>query len=135
MFDLIQVAHKMDIIYLKDLETHPIVGVYAWERAVRQTISFDLEMASNIGLAAKTDDIAHALNYKEVADRVIAFVEKSQFQLIETLAEEVAELIMREFKVPWLRLKLSKAGAVRDVADLGLIIERGSLKTEPLGFG
>lgn len=114
----------MDIIYLKQLKAQPIVGVYEWERRVRQTIHFDLELATDISVAIKTDDVAYALNYKDVADRVIRFVESSRFKLIETMAEEVAEMLMREFRVPWLRLKISKAGAVREVTDLGLIIER-----------
>lgn len=125
MIDLLQVAPQMDIIYLKDLKTCPIVGVFDWERKVRQTISIDLEMATDIRVAAKTDDIGYALNYKSVSRRVVEFVESRRFKLIETMAEELAGVLMKEFKIPWLRLTISKAGAVRDVSDLGLVIERG----------
>ncbi len=121
-----QIANTMDIIYLKALKTCPIVGVYPWERKVRQTIYLDLELATDIKVAVKTDDVAYALNYQSVAKRVIHFVETSHFRLLETLADELAKLIMREFKVPWVRITLSKPGAVREVDDLGLIIERGS---------
>ena len=116
----------MDIIYLKDLRINTIVGIYEWERRTRQTVIFDIEMGADISKAAGTDAIEDTLNYKAVAKRVISFVENSDFQLIETLAERVAEVLLREFKVPWLRLSLNKQGAVRDVRDVGVIIERGS---------
>ena len=115
----------MDIVYIRDLRVDTVIGVYDWERRIKQTLSFDLDMATDIRKAAATDDLQFALNYKAVSDRVIAFVEARQPQLIETLAEEVAQIILTEFSVPWLRLKLSKAGAVSAAGDLGIIIERG----------
>lgn len=116
----------MDTIFIRQLEIHTIIGIYNWERSVRQKVVFDLEMATDIRKAAASDDIAHALNYKAVAKRVIAFVETSEFQLVETLAERTAALIMAEFDVPWLRLTLNKLGAVRGSRDVGIIIERGA---------
>ena len=116
----------MDTIFIRQLEIHTIIGIYNWERSVRQKVVFDLEMATDIRKAAASDDIAHALNYKAVAKRVIAFVETSEFQLVETLAERTAALIMEEFDVPWLRLTLNKLGAVRGSRDVGIIIERGA---------
>ena len=116
----------MDIVYIRDLRIDTIVGIYDWEREIRQTISLDLEMASDISKAAATDDIQYALNYKAVAKRLIAFVEQSEFLLVETMAEEIAKIVMSEFQVPWLKLRLSKPGAVRGSKDVGLIIERGS---------
>ncbi|MGK2913445.1 MAG: dihydroneopterin aldolase [Porticoccaceae bacterium] len=116
----------MDIVYIRDLRIDTIIGIYDWEREVRQTISIDLEMAADIRKAAVTDDIQYALNYKAVAKRLIAFVEGCQPLLVERLAEEIAAIVINEFKVPWLRLRLSKPGALRGAQDVGILIERGS---------
>ena len=115
----------MDIIYLKDLRIDTIIGVYDWERRTRQTIILDVEIAADISKAAKTDKIEDTLNYKAVAKRLISFVENSEFQLVETLAEHVAEVLLNDFNIPWLRLTVNKQGAVRGVRDVGVIIERG----------
>ncbi|MEN0038500.1 MAG: dihydroneopterin aldolase [Cellvibrio sp.] len=116
----------MDIVYIRDLRIDTIIGIYDWEREVRQTVSIDLEMASDIRKAAETDDIQYALNYKAVSKRLIAYVENRNALLVETLAEEIAQVIRTEFNVPWLRLRLSKPGAIRGARDVGLIIERGA---------
>ncbi|WP_231758602.1 dihydroneopterin aldolase [Microbulbifer elongatus] len=116
----------MDIVYIRDLKVDTIIGIYDWEREVRQTVSLDLEMAFDIGEAARTDNIEHTLNYKAVAKRLIAFIEGSEFLLVETMAEQAADIVRKEFKVSWLRLRLSKPGAVRGARDVGVIIERGS---------
>ncbi|PUA28830.1 MAG: dihydroneopterin aldolase [Cellvibrio sp. 79] len=121
----------MDIVYIRDLRIDTIIGIYDWEREVRQTVSIDLEMASDIRKAAETDDIQHALNYKAVSKRLIAYVENRNALLVETLAEEISQVIRTEFNVPWLRLRLSKPGAIRGARDVGLIIERG---TRPEGL-
>jgi dihydroneopterin aldolase len=118
----------MDIIYLKDLRIDTIIGIYDWERRTRQTIILDIEMGTDIAKSAKTDDIKDTLNYKAVAKRIISFVENSEYQLVETLAERIAEILLDEFSVPWLRLTLNKQGAVRGVRDVGVIIERSKKK-------
>lgn len=115
----------MDIVYIRDLRVDTIIGIYDWERQVRQTISLDLEMASDIRRAARTDDIQYALNYKAVSKRLIAYLEERDAQLVESLAEEVAAIVREEFGVPWVRLRLSKPGALRGAHDVGLVIERG----------
>jgi dihydroneopterin aldolase len=115
----------MDIVYIRDLKIGTVIGIYDWERRIRQTISIDLEMATDIRQAAGSDSIDDALNYKAVAKRLISFVEAAEFQLVETLAEKIAEIVQGEFSVPWLRLQLSKPGAVRGSKDVGIIIERG----------
>ena len=115
----------MDIIYLHDLRIDTVIGVFDWERRVRQTVIIDLEMAADIRRAAASDDLADTLNYKAVAKRLIDFVGHSEFQLVETLAERAAELLLKEFGVPWLRLRVNKQGAVRGARDVGVIIERG----------
>lgn len=115
----------MDIVYIRDLKVNTIIGIYDWEREIRQTVSLDLEMATDIRRAGRTDHIDDTLNYKAVAKRLIAFIEASEFQLVETLAERVAVIVREEFAVPWLRLRLSKPGAVRGARDVGVVIERG----------
>ncbi|HXH03694.1 MAG TPA: dihydroneopterin aldolase [Candidatus Competibacteraceae bacterium] len=115
----------MDIIFIRDLRIETVIGIYDWERQIRQTVSIDLELGADIRRAAHSDNIDDTLSYKTVAKRLIQFVENSQFLLVEALAEQIAELVMREFGVPWLRLTLSKPGAVRGAQAVGVIIERG----------
>ncbi|MGD2113228.1 MAG: dihydroneopterin aldolase [Gammaproteobacteria bacterium] len=115
----------MDTVFITDLRIETLIGIYGWERKIRQTISLDLEMGADIRAAAATDAIEDTLNYKAVAKRLIAFVEASEFQLVETLAERIADIVLGEFSVPWLRLTVHKPGAVRGSRDVGVIIERG----------
>jgi dihydroneopterin aldolase len=118
----------MDIIYLRDLRIDTVIGVYRWEREVKQTLVIDLELGTDIRPAAKSDAVADTLNYKDIAKRVTAFVEQSRYQLVEALAEAVANLVLDEFPVPWLRLSVNKQGAVRGVRDLGVVIVRHRLE-------
>jgi dihydroneopterin aldolase len=115
----------MDIVYIRDLRIETIIGIYDWEREVKQTVSLDLEMVHDIRKAADTDDIQYALNYKSIAKRLIAFIEGSEFLLVERMAEEVAAIVLNEFSVPWLRLRVSKPGALRGSKDVGILIQRG----------
>lgn len=115
----------MDIVYIRELEIETVIGIYDWERRIRQIVSLDLDMASDIRRAAQAEDIDRALDYKAVSKRLIAFVEGSEYQLIETLAEKIARIVLEEFDVAWLRLRLGKPGAVTGARDVGVIIERG----------
>jgi dihydroneopterin aldolase len=115
----------MDIVFIRDLRIDTVIGIYDWEREIRQTVVFDLEMGADIALAAATDAIEDTLDYKAVSKRLIEFVSGSKFQLVETLAERCATLVLEEFKVPWVRLTLNKVGAVSAARDVGVIIERG----------
>ena len=115
----------MDIVYINKLRADTVIGVYAWERSVRQSVVLDLELASDNRRAAASDSIADALDYATLSDRVLSFIEGSEFQLIETMAEQVAAIVMAEFGVPWLRLRLAKPGAVAQAAEVGVLIERG----------
>nr|VFK39984.1 MAG: dihydroneopterin aldolase [Candidatus Kentron sp. TC]VFK50447.1 MAG: dihydroneopterin aldolase [Candidatus Kentron sp. TC]VFK55867.1 MAG: dihydroneopterin aldolase [Candidatus Kentron sp. TC] len=116
----------MDIIYLHGLRVDAIIGIFPWERQIRQTIFFDLDIAGDVRKAAATDRIEDATDYKAIARRIIDFVGKSEFQLVETLAEEVAKIVMEEFQAPWLRLRVNKVGAIRGARDVGVVIERGT---------
>lgn len=115
----------MDIVYINELKVDTVIGIFDWERRIRQTVSLDLEMATDVGKAAASDDIADALDYKAIGKRIIAFVQASEFQLVETLAERVARLVLEEFSVPWLKLRVGKPGALRGSRDVGVVIERG----------
>jgi dihydroneopterin aldolase len=116
----------MDIVYIRDLEIKTIIGIFDWEREQRQLVCLNLEMATDNRRAAASDAIEDALDYKSVAKRLIDFVEASEFFLVETLAERVAEIVLTEFKVPWVKLQLGKPGAVTGSTDVGVIIERGN---------
>lgn len=116
----------MDTVYIEGLKTDAVIGVYDWERSIRQTLVLDLELASDNRAAAATDGIADAVDYDAISKRILAYVQASEFELIETLAERVAAIVLSEFNIPWLRLKLSKPGAVAEANDVGVIIERGS---------
>ncbi|HEY4582664.1 MAG TPA: dihydroneopterin aldolase, partial [Lysobacter sp.] len=106
------------------LEIEALIGIYDWERRVRQPLVFDLEMAFDNRVPAASDDIAHTLDYKAVSTRIREYVSQSGFGLVETLAERVAEIVLAEFPVQRLRLKLSKPGAVRGARAVGVMIER-----------
>nr|VFJ57498.1 MAG: dihydroneopterin aldolase [Candidatus Kentron sp. FW]VFJ62799.1 MAG: dihydroneopterin aldolase [Candidatus Kentron sp. FW] len=114
----------MDIIYLHGLRIDTIIGLFPWERQIRQTIILDLDMAGDVAKTAATDRIEDTIDYKAIAKRIIDFVGKSEFQLVETLAETVAGIVIEEFQVSWLRLRVNKAGAIRGAQDVGVIIER-----------
>jgi dihydroneopterin aldolase len=116
----------MDIVFIEDLRVDAVIGIYDWERRVRQTLSFDIEMAFDNTRPAASDDIALTLNYKDVSKRLIDYVGGSSFGLVETLAERCAAIIREEFGVSWVRLKLSKPGAVRGAKAVGVRIERGT---------
>jgi len=115
----------MDIVFIQDLQIETVIGIYDWERKIRQIVSLDIEMASDIKKAAKTDKIDDTLSYKDVAKRLIEFVEQSEYELVEALAEEICRIVLDEFDVPWVRLTLHKPGAVRGSKSVGVIIERG----------
>ena len=113
-----------DTIFLHELTVETIIGVEDWERKIRQTVSIDLEMGADIRRAAESDSIDDALNYKAVAKRVQKFVAESDFQLVETMAEKIADLVLQEFEVPWIQVRVSKPGAIRGANDVGVLINR-----------
>jgi dihydroneopterin aldolase len=114
----------MDTIFLRELKVETIVGIWDWERKIRQTVSIDLEMATDIRAAAASDSIDDALDYKLVAKRVQQFVADSSFQLVETLAEKIAEVVLNDFDMPWVEVRVSKPGAIRGARDVGVSIRR-----------
>ncbi len=115
----------MDKIFLNELKVDTVIGLWEWERRIRQTVVIDLEMSADIAKAAATDDVADTLNYKLVAKRVQEFVAGSSFKLVETLAENIASIVRDEFDVAWVRVRVNKPGAIRGSRDVGVLIERG----------
>ena len=115
----------MDIIFLSELKVDTTIGIWEWERRIRQTVIIDLEMSADIASAAATDEVADTLNYKSVAKRIQSFVSESSFQLVETLAERIAGIIRDEFDVAWVKVRVNKPGAIRGSKDVGILIERG----------
>jgi dihydroneopterin aldolase len=120
----------MDKIFIRALKAEAIIGIFDWERQVKQTVLLDIELAADIRKAALTDSIDDTLNYKRVAKRVLGFVEASQFHLVETLAEHIAMLILEEFPVVSVSLVLSKPGAVRSSREVGVALERDRSRLE-----
>ncbi len=114
----------MDTVFISDLQIATVIGVHQWEREVRQTLSLDLEMAADVSTPAQSDNVHDALDYQAVAERVTTLVESSECELLETLAERVAELVLKDFTVSWLRLRISKPGALPNANTVGVVIER-----------
>ena len=114
----------MDKIFIHALKTEAIIGIFDWERQVKQTVIVDIEFGADVRKAALSDSIEDTLNYKRVAKRVLAFIEASQYHLVETLTENIAMLIIDEFGVATVRVALSKPGAIRSSRDVGIVVER-----------
>jgi len=113
-----------DLIYIKDLRVQTIIGIFGWEREVKQEVSIDLEIEFDCKKAAKNDAIEDTIDYKKITKGIIKFVEESEFQLQETLAEGIADLVKNKYKVDSLKLRVSKPGALRHAEDVGVIIYR-----------
>jgi len=115
----------MDTIYLHGLTVDAVIGIWEWERRIKQKVVIDIDMDADIRKAAASDAVEDTLNYKAVAKRIVELAETSGFQLVETLAERIAELVRNEFGVPWVRVRVNKPGAIRGSRDVGVVIERG----------
>ncbi|MFK7855830.1 MAG: dihydroneopterin aldolase [Granulosicoccus sp.] len=116
----------MDRIFITDLTVETIIGIYDWERKTRQRVVLDLEMSADIAEAAQSENIESTLNYKTLSESLVDFIEKSEFQLIETMAERVCEIIRQDFGVQWVKLTLHKPDALPGGTDVGVMIERGA---------
>jgi dihydroneopterin aldolase len=114
----------MDTIFLTELKVDTTIGIWDWERKIKQVVIIDLEMGTDIRAAVKSDNIDDALNYKLVSKRVQQFVADSSFMLVEALAGKIAELVLDEFDVPWVNVKVSKPGAIRGASNVGVSIRR-----------
>ena len=120
----------MDKIYVKDLEVMGTIGIFDWEKKIKQKISISYEINQDNSAAAKKDAIEAATDYKSITKAIISFVEENKFELVETFAEKIAEMVIKEYKVKWIKLRVSKPGALRFSKDVGVIIERNSKSYE-----
>jgi len=118
-------GEMMDRVYIHGLTVETVIGIFDWERTIQQKVVVDLEMAVDIRASAASENIDRTVSYKDVSDRLLDFIANSEFLLVETMAEEIAALVLKEFPVPFVRLKLGKPGAVPEAQDVGVIIERG----------
>ena len=114
----------MDTLFLKELRVETVIGVFGWERCVRQIMLIDLEMAVDAEAAAANDNLADTFDYKAIAKRIKAFAEAESFQLVETFAEGIAAILLNEFSVPEVKVTVSKPGAVRGSKTVGISIKR-----------
>ena len=117
-------VYSGDRIFLRGLTAECVIGFIDWERRVKQTVVVDLELPVDCRHAAVTDDVRDTVDYKKVSKRVLAFIEASEFKLVETLAQRLAMLILEEFAIEWIRLSINKPGAIRNSRDVGVSIER-----------
>ncbi|GLZ84904.1 7,8-dihydroneopterin aldolase [Metapseudomonas resinovorans] len=115
----------MDTVFIEGLEVDTVIGAYDWERSIRQCLRLDLQLAWDNRPAAAGDDLEKALDYAAVSQRIQAFAAEAQFLLVETFAERLVAVLMAEFNIPWVRLKLHKPGAVPAASSVGVEIERG----------
>ncbi|QHB34006.1 bifunctional dihydroneopterin aldolase/7,8-dihydroneopterin epimerase [Yersinia canariae] len=115
----------MDIVFIEELTVITTIGVYDWEQTIQQKLVFDIEMGWDNRKAAASDDVNDCLSYADISDAVIKHVESQRFALVERVAEEIAELLLQRFNSPWVRIKVSKPGAVAQARNVGVVIERG----------
>lgn len=115
----------MDKVLIRGLTLDASIGVFDWEKQIIQPLVFDLELGWDISKAAATDDLSHALNYQAVAEYVEAVIDEGHYQLLETLLEQLAQRLMSEFSIPWLRIAVEKPAVVPQARAVGLVIERG----------
>lgn len=116
----------MDIIFIRDLKVDCIIGVWEWERKIRQTLYIDLELGTDISKSAASDKLEDTLDYKAITNAIREFVATSEFNLVETLAEKIAALTLDQFNIPWISISINKKGALRNARDVGVRIERGT---------
>ncbi|MDA0149969.1 bifunctional dihydroneopterin aldolase/7,8-dihydroneopterin epimerase [Vibrio sp. LaRot3] len=118
---------SMDKVFIEQLEVITTIGVYDWEQEIKQKLVLDIEMAHDNRPAGKSDDVVDALDYSKVSEAVLNHIENGRFLLVERVAEEIAEIIMIQFNVPWIKIRLTKPGAVAQAKGVGVVIERGQL--------
>lgn len=118
--------NDMDIVFIRDLEIECIIGIWGWERKMPQTVNIDIDMGTDVTKASETEDIEHCVDYKSVSQSVTGLVKEGRFKLVETLADRVAVHIMATYHVPWVRIRVSKPGAVKHSREVGVMVERGS---------
>ncbi|MEQ5728320.1 bifunctional dihydroneopterin aldolase/7,8-dihydroneopterin epimerase [Providencia alcalifaciens] len=115
----------MDIVFIEQLSVITTIGVYDWEQDIEQKLVLDIEMGWDNQRASMSDNVEYCLDYAQVSQAIISYVEENKFGLVERVAEEVAQLLLTQFKSPWVRIKVAKPGAVARARQVGVVIERG----------
>ena len=118
----------MDIIFLRELKVDTLIGVYDWERLVPQTIQIDLDIGLPNSLASHSDDIADALDYSDIVRHLKEVLASRHFNLLEALAEHIAQILLKDFNAPWVKVSVAKLQAIRGSRMVGISIERGQVK-------
>ena len=114
----------MDVVFLHGLKIDTVIGIWDWERHFKQTLILDIDMGASLAPAGRSDSIDDTIDYRAVTKRVLRLAEEHAFLLVEALAENLADILLKEFGLPWVRVKINKRGAVRQVRDVGVVIER-----------
>ncbi|UDG80969.1 Dihydroneopterin aldolase [Candidatus Hartigia pinicola] len=114
----------MDIVFIKQLSITTTIGTYDWEQKIKQTLVFDIEMGWDITRASMSDNIMYSLDYETVSQALIVHVSNTKYNLVERVAEEVAQLLLKNFNCPWVKIKVTKPGAITQASQVGVIIER-----------
>jgi len=115
----------MDKVFIKGLSIQTTIGFYPWEKEIKQTLVLDITMGWNTASAAENDELAKTLDYAEISVAVEKFANENPVDLIETLAERIAALLIKNYHIPWLKLSIGKPGAVHNTQTVGVEIERG----------
>jgi dihydroneopterin aldolase len=118
----------MDIIFLRELKVVTLIGIYEWEKRVPQTLQLDLDIALPNSRACQSDDIKDALDYAKVAEHIQKVLSNGHFSLLESLAEHIAQIILKDFNAPWVKVSIAKLQALRGCKQVGISIERGQAR-------
>tara|TARA_Y100001970_G_C14210663_1_gene846692 strand:- start:758 stop:1120 length:363 start_codon:yes stop_codon:yes gene_type:complete len=114
----------MDKIFLRDLKLKTRIGIFEWEKQIDQVININIEVGTDIKRASETDDVQYSLDYKSLSIKVKDYVSNNQHDLIETLIENIAQMLLDEFDINYVTISISKPGAIRDSQDVGIEITR-----------
>ena len=120
----------MDIIFLRELKVTTLIGIYEWEKLMPQTLQLDIDIAMPDSRACISDNIADALDYAEIARYIQTVLSEGHFSLLETLAEHIAQIILKDFNAPWVKVSIAKLQAIRNCKMVGISIERGQMKSD-----
>lgn len=115
----------MDKVFIQGLSIQTTIGFFAWEKEIKQTLIIDVAMGWDTAKAAENDELSKTLDYAEISEAIATFANNNPVDLLETLAERLAQYLMTEYQIPWLKLKIGKPNAVHNAQTVGVEIERG----------
>ena len=121
----LSISSSKDIVFVRDLEVFTVIGVHDWERHELRPLILQLDIEMDNRAAAQFDALKDAVDYHAVSTATLAFARESDFQLVESFAEKLANLLLEQFRINWLRLEVAKPRAISEASSVGVIIERG----------